>query len=230
MSKTYSNKSNAKRAAIKELVKTTHLDEAGAKESFDELAVITGSKEEGFGYTLVDRNITEVEVVAEAGTIADLGAADLPPKKESLFNDEGEQQRDPQTMAEAAVLREEEFEEGNSRQEMTYNEAGDAVPAVEITEVALVENTQNPIVATKREKITIEKNRETRNNVTRPSAGTLCGDVWAACDKFREANDRPPVKKEVDAIAKEQGWNANNTTIEYYNWRKFNGIKGRIKI
>ena len=25
-----------------------------------------------------------------------------------------------------------------------------------------------------------------------------------------------------------KGWNANNASIEYYQWRKFNGITGRV--
>lgn len=68
----------------------------------------------------------------------------------------------------------------------------------------------------------IEKERERRNGVTRPSTGTLCGQVWAEFDK------RPDItSKDLPSIATEHGWNRNNVSCEFYNWRKFNGITGR---
>ena len=36
------------------------------------------------------------------------------------------------------------------------------------------------------------------------------------------------LSKEVKAIAEANGWNPNNASIEYYQWRKFNGITGRV--
>ena len=34
--------------------------------------------------------------------------------------------------------------------------------------------------------------------------------------------------EQVKAIAEANGWNPNNASIEYYQWRKFNGITGRV--
>jgi len=69
---------------------------------------------------------------------------------------------------------------------------------------------------------TIQKDREEHNGVKRPSAGTVCGAVWAAFD----AN--PAVKAgELNALADANGWNRTNVSCEFYAWRKFNGIKGR---
>ena len=39
----------------------------------------------------------------------------------------------------------------------------------------------------------------------------------------------PPTAKQVKEIAATKGWNANNASIEYYQWRKYEGISGRVK-
>lgn len=74
----------------------------------------------------------------------------------------------------------------------------------------------------------IEKNRPEQNGVKRPSAGGLCRAVWDACWAHQAATGTPPTAKEVKAIAETNGWNTNNASIEYYQWRKFNGITGRV--
>lgn len=74
----------------------------------------------------------------------------------------------------------------------------------------------------------IEKNRPEQNGVKRPSAGGLCRAVWDACWAHQGITGTPPTAKEVKAIAETNGWNPNNASIEYYQWRKFNGITGRV--
>jgi len=74
----------------------------------------------------------------------------------------------------------------------------------------------------------IEKNRPTQNGITRPSIGGLCRAVWDACDVLRaNAPDNVVTAKMVKAHAETQGWNPNNASIEFYQWRKFNGITGK---
>jgi len=73
----------------------------------------------------------------------------------------------------------------------------------------------------------IEKNRESRNGVKRPSAGGKCRQVWDALDEFRASKKTVPTVSDAKAIATEAGWNVSNAAIEFYQWRKFNGIKGR---
>ena len=69
---------------------------------------------------------------------------------------------------------------------------------------------------------TIQKEREERNGVKRPSEGTVCGNVWAEFDK------NPEIKaSELADLADTNGWNRNNVSCEFYAWRKFMGIKGR---
>lgn len=72
----------------------------------------------------------------------------------------------------------------------------------------------------------IEKDRPEQNGIKRPSIGGKCRAVWDACDEMVAAGT-PPTAKDVRAIAEANGWNPNNASIEFYQWRKFNGITGR---
>lgn len=78
----------------------------------------------------------------------------------------------------------------------------------------------------------IEKVREERNGVKRPSAGGKCRAIWDALDAYVADPDNEgtmPTAKIVKDIAVAEGWNPANASIEFYNWRKFNGITGRAK-
>lgn len=73
---------------------------------------------------------------------------------------------------------------------------------------------------------TIEKDRPEQNGVKRPSIGGLCRAVWDACDAMRTEHGTVTAKM-VKAHAETQGWNTNNASIEFYQWRKFNGITSK---
>jgi len=77
-----------------------------------------------------------------------------------------------------------------------------------------------------RKGVKVEANREERNGVKRPSAGGVCRAVWDECDA-RQAAGTPPTVKGLKELAPSRGWNPNNAAIEFYQWRKFNGITGR---
>lgn len=74
--------------------------------------------------------------------------------------------------------------------------------------------------------IKIEKNREERNGVVRPSVGGVCRAVWDYCDAIyaKGTMPKPAIIKEA---ADKNDWNQNNAVIEMYQWRKFMGIRGR---
>ncbi len=72
----------------------------------------------------------------------------------------------------------------------------------------------------------IESNREERHGVKRPSAGGVCRAVWDFCDELQAAGGA--TAKQVREAAPSRGWNPNNAMIEFYQWRKFNGIVGRV--
>jgi hypothetical protein len=73
----------------------------------------------------------------------------------------------------------------------------------------------------------IEKSRPEQNGVKRPSEGGRCRAVWDALDDYVADTHSQPDAKVVRALAADEGWNPNNASIEYYQWRKFNGITGR---
>ena len=68
----------------------------------------------------------------------------------------------------------------------------------------------------------IQKDREERNGVKRPSEGTVCGAVWSVFDAKPNT-----VAADLAQIADENGWNRTNVACEFYAWRKFMGIRGR---
>lgn len=68
--------------------------------------------------------------------------------------------------------------------------------------------------------VSIQKHRETRNGITRPSAGGKCAAVWQQCDAM-VAEGVKPMPALMKAWATEQGHNPSNAVIEMYQWRKF---------
>lgn len=75
----------------------------------------------------------------------------------------------------------------------------------------------------------IEKDRPEQNGVKRPSAGGKCRAIWDALDAYRTETGLLPTSKVVKELAADEDWNPSNASIEYYQWRKFNGISGRVK-
>ena len=56
----------------------------------------------------------------------------------------------------------------------------------------------------------------------------MCRAVWDACWAQQAETGEVPTAKWVKEKAAAMGWNPNNASIEYYQWRKFNGISGRV--
>ena len=75
--------------------------------------------------------------------------------------------------------------------------------------------------------LVIEQNRPKQNGVTRPSAGGACRAVWDFCWSVGPAI---PTVAQVKSHAVKMGWNVNNASFEYYCWRKYNGISGRVAV
>jgi hypothetical protein len=80
----------------------------------------------------------------------------------------------------------------------------------------------------------IEKDRPLQNGVQMPSAGTACRQVWDALSAMMVHDESTglssvPTAQDIKALGIKNGWNLNNVSIEYYRWRKFNGITGRGK-
>lgn len=68
----------------------------------------------------------------------------------------------------------------------------------------------------------IEQNRETRNGVTRPSIGGKCRGIWDMLDAMGTA---ATAKEAREAGAGK--FDKTTIMVQFYRWRKFNGIEGR---
>ncbi len=70
----------------------------------------------------------------------------------------------------------------------------------------------------------VQSNRPEANGVKRPSDGTICAQIWAWCDDTYEAGVRPEAKALRAALP---ALDDTTKTVQFYRWRKFNGIQGR---
>lgn len=107
---------------------------------------------------------------------------------------------------------------------------GMAAALVKGAEAAAAKAAANPAAASGGSARTckVEKDRPMQNGIKRPSEGGLCRAVWDFCDAAREkSGGTAPTAKDVKAYAETVGWNMNNACIEFYQWRKYNGITGR---
>lgn len=90
-----------------------------------------------------------------------------------------------------------------------------------------------PVAPAKRESgLKIQKNREMRNGINMPSVGGRCRAVWDALSNLMVHDEATgtasiPTVADIRKHAESKGWNVNNASIEYYQWRKFYGITGR---
>jgi uncharacterized membrane protein YkoI len=75
----------------------------------------------------------------------------------------------------------------------------------------------------------IDTDRDEKHGVKRRSAGTIGGRLWAIFDKLA-AKAGGPEKVEI-AVVKESplvaDFNDNKIVIEFYYWRRYNGVRGR---
>lgn len=89
--------------------------------------------------------------------------------------------------------------------------------------IASVEVEEEPV----KTGLKIQKDREEKNGIKRPSEGGKCAAIWEACDVHYTETGIIPMPKVAKEWAAEKGWNVNNTVIELYQWRKFMGFIGR---
>jgi len=77
----------------------------------------------------------------------------------------------------------------------------------------------------------VERNREEANGVKRPSAGTLCAQVWNIATELSNGDEKPTTKiaklSEVVKAATAKGINQYTARTQYARWRVFHGVTGR---
>jgi len=77
-------------------------------------------------------------------------------------------------------------------------------------------------------KATERKVRAAANGVTKPSSGTICGQIWDALDAKRTAlKGETPTFEHLRELAKDAGWQKNTAMTQYQRWKQFNGLMPR---
>jgi hypothetical protein len=63
-----------------------------------------------------------------------------------------------------------------------------------------------------------------KNGIKAPLRAGKCKHVWEVCQTMYETTGKVPTLKELNAHEAMQGTNLTNNAIEFYRWRKFNGL------
>ncbi len=66
--------------------------------------------------------------------------------------------------------------------------------------------------------------KDTKNDVTRPKAGTATGRVWEISDDQSSKAGEPAKRKDVIAAFVTEGGNPSTAATQYGRWRKYNGL------
>lgn len=74
----------------------------------------------------------------------------------------------------------------------------------------------------------IEKDRPQQNGIKQPSTGTTCRTIWDTLDSMRAAAGAVPAIGAFKVVAARMGLDPTTTTIQYYRWRNYNGVAGRL--
>lgn len=75
---------------------------------------------------------------------------------------------------------------------------------------------------------TVRKVRAAANGVTKPSSGTICGQIWDALDAKRtEMKGETPTFEHLRELAKAYDWQKNTAMTQYQRWKQFNGLMPR---
>lgn len=128
---------------------------------------------------------------------------------------------DVDTATANSFIHQESFEDGGRYwfSESAVNKAANDLVEADKATVVEVTTQQAPTAPAKS-----KARSETRNGVRRPIKGK-CADVWNALDNMLP--DGVPTIGNVRDLAKANGWNINNATIEFYAWRKFHGLNNK---
>lgn len=74
-----------------------------------------------------------------------------------------------------------------------------------------------------KEKPVVEKDE--RNGVVRPKAGTKTGTVWEIADRISAERGEPASRRDVMEAGVGAGVNGSTVATQYGRWRKYHGLK-----
>lgn len=66
-----------------------------------------------------------------------------------------------------------------------------------------------------------------KNGIKAPLRAGKCKHVWEVCEAIYKATGKVPTLKELNAHEAMQGTNLTNNQIEFYRWRKYNGLNAK---
>lgn len=106
-------------------------------------------------------------------------------------------------------------------------QTGVVTPVVEtpVVDVTPRETVTGKVVKPK--SLKIEKVRDNQNKVTRPSAGSICRQIWDQLDTKRAADKAVPTFENLRDLMKQYGWSKNTAMTQYQRWKQFNGVMPR---
>lgn len=66
-----------------------------------------------------------------------------------------------------------------------------------------------------------------KNGIKAPMRAGKCKHVWEVCEVMYKATGKVPTLQELNAHEAMQGTNTTNNQIEFYRWRKYNGLNAK---
>ncbi len=78
--------------------------------------------------------------------------------------------------------------------------------------------------APKTEGIKIQKDREERNGIKRPSVGGKCALLWEIFEKHHKETGMILTPKPAKELSAKEGLDPTTTTVQLYRWRDFMGV------
>ena len=66
-----------------------------------------------------------------------------------------------------------------------------------------------------------------QNGIKAPMRAGKCRHVWEVCEAMYKATGKVPTLQELNAHEDMQGTNTTNNQIEFYRWRKYNGLNSK---
>ena len=96
-----------------------------------------------------------------------------------------------------------------------------------VTELLNVPNVANLLPVPVEQPKPQKQEAKIQNGIKAPMRAGKCMAVWQACEALYKASGKVPTLKEVMACEALQGANATNTQIEFYRWRKYNGLNAK---
>lgn len=111
-------------------------------------------------------------------------------------------------------------------------QANTPVEIVEMLQEKFIVEVRQPVVeklepVVKGDGIKIQKDRQERNGVKRPSAGGKCAQLWDLFDAMYAEKGIVPTPKPAKARSADLGLDPVTTQVQLYRWREFMGFKGK---